>query len=255
VIRVPTGRMRQRGIGLALVVAGAAALFACSGSSDGAPSPAASARHPDSIDRAIIGVNGARRELATAMDRIVVAANRVDSLDRAAATGKDERFRDVRRRGPVDPTEVDALVGDVPAQVTAYATALDALSAATQHSDVRPRQVSAVRQVVAIGRSEANADSQFARAVELSWPVYATLVGKQSLWYDRASTGWYRGSDEAASAYAVLIAPDRPATDHASQVFATADRTRRDAAETYAATLDALRPILGTVPAPQPSVR
>lgn len=237
-------------------VVGLAIAGCSSGSGSAAPTtePSSAERGLTNIDRAILGVNAARRGIADAMDGLVTAANRIDDADAAAATGRWQRVRDVRTNGPVDPTRVATLVARLPALVADYRAALDRLEAATHHTNVLRRQVNAVEQVLAVGQAEADADVGFVHTASVMWPAYAVLVGKIDLWYDRSSTGWYRTVKESASAYAVLISDDRRVTDSASQAFAAANQRRRDAAETYAATLAALRPILTGRTAPSPSV-
>jgi hypothetical protein len=100
-------------------------------------------------------------------------------------------------------------------------------------------EAAAVRQIAAAGRAEAAAAGAFVRSVAQAWPAYAVLAGLQSLWYERASGGWFSSTKEARDSYAVLTGANRPTTARASRLFAAADGERRTAAQQWTQTLDA----------------
>jgi hypothetical protein len=205
------------------------------------PTPSVPA-HARPIDRAITHVNSTGRRIDTAMNTVVGAANTVDNTDHVSTTG---RWSTLSGSDRVAPAQVDAVVAALPERVRAFEGALDLLEARIGSSDLARAQVDAVRQVLVAGRGRADADEAFVRTSEIAWPVYAMFAGRQALWYDRASTGWYRSTDEAAAAYAVATQPLRHSVDNASRLFAATDRARRDATAEYAATVAALRPVLG----------
>ena len=249
-IRAPR-YVRVAGV-LAAALTGGALTGCCTGGSiapsSSAPPTAPVTRRP--IDRAVEAVNATGRRIDLAMNRLVIAANGVDAADRAASGG---RWMALLQRRSVDPAAVDHLVAALPATVRAYQAALDRLDTALAPSGISARETGAVRQVLIVGRARADADESFVRSSEVAWPVYAMFAGLQALWFDRASTGWYRSQTEAAAAYAVVAQPIRQAVDRSSRVFAAADRARRDATAEFAATLAAVRPLLGS-PQPTPSV-
>jgi hypothetical protein len=243
-------RRRRVAVVLAAALTGGALTGGCTaGSSPPSSSVTPTAQRP--IDRAVEAVNASGRRIDLAMNRLVVAANGVDADDRAAGGG---RWMALLQRSAVDPAVVDQLVSALPATVRAYQGALDRLDAALAPSEISARESAAVRQVLIVGRARADADESFVRSSEVAWPVYAMFAGRQALWFDRASTGWYRSQPEAAAAYAVIAQPIRQAVDRASRVFAAADRARRDATAEFAATLAAVRPLLEGTPRPTPSV-
>jgi hypothetical protein len=190
------------------------------------------------------GINATRDPLVAAMNAVVDVANRVDTVDAASATGDWRKAATVRRHNAVDAPQTTALIARLPALVRAYSVALDRLRGAAQRSAVPVRLAAAVRTVVSAGQAESDAYGIFVRAVAEAWPAYAVLAGTQTLWYERASGDWYSDKKQAAQEYAVLTAPLRSATNHASQEFGSSDRARRAAAEQWATTLDQVRPIL-----------
>ena len=58
---------------------------------------------------------------------------------------------------------------------------------------------------------------------------YRGLDEAQAAWVQRAGSGWYRTSDEAAGAYAVFVGPGRAALQQARDGLRDADATRREA--------------------------
>jgi hypothetical protein len=196
------------------------------------------------VDRAIEGINATRDPLVVAMNAVVVAANRIDAIDAISVKGDWQKAKSVREKNPVDPAAVMDIVTGLPAQVRAYSAALNALSKAANARGVPVRPAEAVRQIVAVGRAESAAVDAFARAVVTAWPAYAVLAGLQSLWYERATSGWYDTKKLALQEYAVLTDRNRTTTSRASRLFATNDPPRREAADTWAQTLEQIEPIL-----------
>jgi hypothetical protein len=178
------------------------------------------------------------------MNALVVAANRVDAVDVITVKGDWKKAEKVRAANGVDVPLVVDTVGKLPARVRAYTAALNELAAAANAKGIAPRPAEAVRQVVAVGRAEAAADDAFVRAVVVAWPAYAVLSGLQSLWYERATSGWYDTSKLAAQEYAVMTGRNRETTTRASQLFAATDQPRRDAADVWAETLQQIEPVL-----------
>jgi hypothetical protein len=196
------------------------------------------------LDRAVERINQTRIPLVTAMNDVVVAANRVDSVDTASAGGDVNRASRVRQGNAVDPADVMTLVGRLPALLRAYSSALGALSAAARARTVPLRLGAAVSTVAQAGQAEADADGVFIRSVDTAWPAYAVLIGVETLWYERASGDWYDGHKQAAEEYSVLTSPLRATTSKASTLFANSDEMRRAAADQWAATLEEVHPIL-----------
>jgi hypothetical protein len=230
-------------IGIAVLLG---AVIGCS-SGGGASSPSATpspSAGVAALDRAIESINASRGPLVTAMNAIVVAANRVDAVDVVTVKGDWKAAQKARAANVVDVPAVMDMVGRLPARVRAYTAALNELAAAANAKRVPPRPAEAVRQVVAVGRAEAAADDGFVRAVVVAWPAYAVLSGLQSLWYERAASGWYDSTKLAAQEYAVLTDHNRATTTRASQLFATTDQPRRDAADVWAETLQQIEPVL-----------
>ena len=227
-------------IGIAVLLG---ATVACSGGGGKNASPAP-VRGVAALDRAIEGINASRGPLVIAMNAVVSAANRIDAVDEATVNGDWKKAQPVRAKSVVDLPAVTDTVGKLPARVRAYTAALNALSAAATEKGIPVRPAEAVRQVVAVGRAEVAADDAFVRAVVVAWRAYAMLAGLQTLWFERATSGWYDTTKLAAQEYAVLTDRNRATTSKASELFATTDQPRRDAAETWAQTLEQIEPIL-----------
>jgi hypothetical protein len=196
------------------------------------------------LDRAIEGINASRGPLVSAMNAVVAAANHIDAVDEVTVKGDVKKVQPVRRKNIVDVPAVTDVVGRLPARIRAYTAALNTLAAAANAKDVPAHPAEAVRQVVGVGRAEAAADDAFVRGVVVAWPAYATLSGLQALWFERANSGWYETTKLAAQEYAVLTDRVRATTSRASQLFASTDQPRRDAADTWAETLKQIGPIL-----------
>jgi hypothetical protein len=214
-----------------------------SGGSHPATTPTIAGHRP-SLDRAVQGINRTRDPLVSAMNSMIAAANHVDTVDTASATGDWKRAQTSRRANAVDPAGANAVVGQLPAMLRAYSAALDALSAAAAAPDIPVRLSAAVNTIVRAGRAEADADGVFVRGIAQAWPAYAVLAGTQLLWYERATGDWYDGHKQAAQEYSVLTAPLRTTTNAASTLFGKSDATRRAAADQWATTLDEVQPIL-----------
>lgn len=190
------------------------------------------------------GINASRDPLVAAMNALIVAANRVDALDAASASGDWKRAQRSRRTNVVDAAAVNDLVTRLPALVRAYSAALGTLENAATARGIPARLRSAVTTVVRAGRAEVDADGVFVQDVAQAWPAYSVLSGTQLLWYERAAGDWYDGVKQAAQEYTVLTAPLRATTNNASQRFGRSDAARRAAADQWAATLEQVRPIL-----------
>ena len=235
-----------RAVGGAITSIAAVLLVTSCGDGASAPQPGASAANAQksSLDRAVQGINRTRDPLVSAMNAVIAAANHVDAVDSASATGDWKKARKARQANTVDAPRINDIVGRLPALLRAYSGALGALSTAAKGRDVPVRVSAAVNTVVRAGRAEVDADGVFVRGVADSWPAYAVLAGQQVLWYERASGDWYDGTKQAAQAYAVLTTPLRTTTSSASDAFGKSDTTRRAAADQWAATLEEVQPIL-----------
>lgn len=181
------------------------------------------------LDVAVAHLNRARAAVLTDVTEVTNGATAVDSADLVAAQGDPapltSRWVAVDRAVATAGTAVGRLARDA----RDYAHALDALAVGARTLSGRTR--SAVDAVVAAGRAERDALTEYAATAGQVWPRYVDLAAREHRWYDRASGGWYRSRQEAADAYAVFLVEVRDRIDAGrSRLMAVSERTRTAAA-------------------------
>ena len=184
------------------------------------------------LDAAIGGFNAARTQVLTSTAAVVAGAMALDKADDACATGSASRAAAVRPPARAAGGKVRTAVAALPLLLRAYGRAADELAAAAKAAtSLDAGQRAAIDAVVTGGRAEAAAADAFRVAGRTAWPAYDQLNDQQSLWLDRASSGWYRDRQEAANAYAVLLTDLRPALDRARTLLQRVDAARRPISE------------------------
>lgn len=200
------------------------------------------------LDQAVALVNAARPPALKVPDVVIEGATALDGADEACATGQAALARQARARARTAVPPVDRALSALPQQLSAYRTALAALTPAAE--PLEADQQEALTAVRTAGEAEATALEAFGAAAKELWPAYAALDQAQSLWLDRRSGGWYRSQREAADAYVVLRKPGLAALEQARATLAKADAGRRPATEQVRSALDAADAALDALRAP-----
>ena len=201
------------------------------------------------LGAAITAFDAARAQVLRATGDVVAGAIALDSADDACATGVIEAAVAARAKARAATPKAHTALSVLPGRLSAYASALSALTAAgkttTSLSDEQRRALDAV---VSGGRAENDAADAFRVAGRTAWPAYLALDAGQSTWLDHRLAGWYRDAPEAAGAYAVLVRDNRPALERARTLLQRVDAARRPISErervAVAAADTALAPLL-----------
>ncbi len=185
------------------------------------------------LDRAIPRLNLARAAVLADVVRIDSVANLLDEVHAAAATGDPGKVS-AQQDVAAQVAKAQAVVARLPDRVAQYAAALQDLHAADRGLSAAQR--AAVGAVVERGQAEADAIRAFIPVATAAVSAYARLAEREAQWYERARSGWYRSTAEAANAYAVAVDGLLGGLDRARHDLAQADRARSDAssAETVA---------------------
>ncbi len=188
----------------------------CAGT--GQPPTAAPSGQPSglsALDRSTADITAVRGRLLAKVDAVQRAATALDDADQACARGEGSPARTAHRaaRPLLGPARI--AVASLGGDVAAYTDALRVLGLVQGKLHLEATQTAALAQVVRDGLSEAAALSSFRAATRELWPVYEQLDGVEDTWITRAVTPWYRNAQEGSSAYALLVAPTRPALDRA----------------------------------------
>jgi hypothetical protein len=162
----------------------------------------------------------------------------LDEGDALAAAGNAAGLAPVRDRTHGTVARATAAVARLPESTRAYADALDGLATAAQGAGLTSGQRQALVGVVVRGADERRALEAFLASVNGAWPAYLGLDTVEATWATRAGAGWYRSTQEAANAYAVLGGNARAALGAARPALAQADAARVSAGT---AMTDALR--------------
>ena len=213
----------------------------------GATVPSTSGPDYAALNAAVPALNAARQTVLADSARLAQAAGIVDGIATAAATGdpgKVTRQQDLA----AELGKAHAVLQRLPAETGAYADSLQRLDSAG--APLAGARASAVHEVVAKGRAEVAAVQAFAAAAHAAFAVYDDFRDAESLWYQRASDGWYRSTHESAGAYAVLLDPVAARLGKVQAALADADSSRRLA---VSATSFALQQAETVFSAPQPT--
>ena len=182
---------------------------------------------------------------------VIAAAIALDGADDACAAGATTAAADARKKARAATPKAKAALSGLPARLSAYDKALDALAAAEKKAtSLDADQRAAIDAVVRGGRAEARASDAFRVAGKTAWPAYASLDAAQSVWLDRRLGGWYRNIQEAADAYAVMTKEQRPALERARTLLERVDTARRPVSDEERAALAAADEALAPLRAP-----
>ena len=185
-----------------------------------------------------MGFDTARKQVLASTGAIVAGATALDAADDACASGSRTKALAARPPARAAGGKVRTALAGLPLRVKAYTTAAAELAAATKAAtSLDDPQRAAMDEVVAGGRAEAMAADAFRVAGKTAWPSYDVLNDVQSLWLDRVLAGWYRDQQEAANAYAVLGADNRPKLERARTLLQRVDAARRPVSERERAAL------------------
>ena len=185
---------------------------------------------------------------------IVKGAMALDAADAAAESGSRSRTAAARPAARAAGGKVRTALAGLPLRVKAYQRAADELAAAAKAApSLDDAQRTAIADVVAGGRAEAAAADAFRVAGRTAWPAYEALNDQQSLWLDRASSGWYRDQQEAANAYTVLGEDNRAALARARTLLQRVDAARRPISERERGALARADSALASLRSPPPS--
>ena len=243
---------RTRGVAVAALLACglvAGGLTGCGAASVTAGTTPSSPSGPDyaALNAAVPALNAARETVLADSARLAQAAGVVDGIATAAATGEPDK---VTRQQDLAAVlgKAHAVLQRLPAETGAYADALQRLDDAG--APLVGARASAVREVVSKGRAEVASVETFAAAARAAFAVYDDFRDVESLWYQRASDGWYRSTHESAGAYAVLLDPVAARLGKVQTALADADSSRRLA---VTATSFALQQAETVFSAPEPT--
>lgn len=202
------------------------------------------------LGTAITAVGTARADVLLATEAVVAGAVALDDVDEAATAGERAATEAARARSATTtPATAKALAG-LPARLTAYSEALDAL--ATAEADARSLDQSQRGLLAAVGTTgaaEVKAVDRLRRTGNGAWSTYSRLDAVSRTWLERSTAGWYRTKAEGRQAYAVLLGDLRAALDKARPALQRADAASRAAARRVStalkeadAALEPLRP-------------
>lgn len=189
---------------------------------DTAPATLAPAGHP-ALATAIPAFNTARAALLDDTGQLAQLAGGIDGIAAAAATGDPAQVRG-QAQLPALLAQAHKVLDRLPGEVDRYAAALTDLAAAARSLD--GTAAAAIGGVVRTGRAELQADRDFAHAATSAFTAYDAFAPLEARWYDRAVSGWYRSTTEAAGAYAVFLDPVRGGLAKAQQALESSDRAR-----------------------------
>lgn len=220
----------------------AGVLLAGCGSSPRPPRATPSPTHNPATraDAAVSAVQQARAAAERDADTVVAAVGHVSEQAQAAATGDVNRTGAVRASEPVDVAAVGQAAGALPADVTAYETALHRLADTLPAAHLKPTVTRGLADVVAAGEAETDTLHRFAGAATTAWAAYGALEQVVDTWYQRARAGWFRSQQEAADNFTVMTDPVRGPLDPAQQGLADADLARQQAQHRWSAAVAAL---------------
>ena len=187
------------------------------------------------LDTAIPAFNSARAAVLSDTGQLAQLAGGIDGIAAAAATGDPTQVRGQAQLPPL-LAQTHKVLDRLPGEADRYGDALTALAAAARNLD--GSSATAIDGVVRAGRAELRADRDFTTAATAAAAAYDVFAPLEARWYDRAVSGWYRSTREAADAYAVFLDPVRRQLTAAQQQLESSDRDRAAAA---AATSAAVR--------------
>lgn len=220
----------------------AGVLLASCGSSPRPPRATPSPTHNPAAraDAAVSAVQQARTTAERDADTVVTAVGHVSDQAQAATTGDVDQTGTVRTSEPVDVAATDQAVRALPADVTAYETALNRLADALPGARLSTSVTHALADVVAAGEADADTLHRFTGAATTAWSAYGALQQVVDTWYQRARAGWFRNQQEAADNFTVMTDPVRGQLDPAQQGLADADAARQQAQRRWSAAVAAL---------------
>ncbi|HVE63662.1 MAG TPA: hypothetical protein VNB94_07670 [Mycobacteriales bacterium] len=205
------------------------------------PSPPPVDGSLDRLADAIELVNDGRASVLERVTAVLVGLQRRDAVDALAAAG--DRQGAQQQDGPADVAlgRSAPALNDVGIALEAFVQGLDDLAAAAVTDELDATQRRLVESVVTVGRAEVSTTRALAAAVRTALPAYADLGVQLDEWLRRARAGWYRTREEAANAYAVLVAPGRPRLEAARVAVTSADGRRVAAVERSTAAIGLAR--------------
>lgn len=179
------------------------------------------------LDAAVATVDRSRTAVLDVPTTAVPVLMAFDDADAAAARGDRAAATSARAAAGTGRVAAEQALAGLDDRVAEYRAALAELDDAAQAA--RPldgEQRTALATVAAGGKNEAAAVEASAAAVRAAWPAYDDLAAALDTWLERARAGWYRTTQESAGGYAVLVAPGRPALEHARVALTEAERRR-----------------------------
>lgn len=209
---------------------------------DTAPATLAPAGHP-ALATAIPAFNTARAALLDDTGQLAQLAGGIDGIAAAAATGDPAQVRG-QAQLPALLAQAHKVLDRLPGEADRYGDALTALAAAARNLD--GSSATAIDGVVRAGRAELRADRDFTTAAAAAAAAYDAFAPLEARWYDRAVSGWYRSTREAADAYAVFLDPVRRQLTATRQQLESSDRDRAGAAAATSAAVHRAEALLAS---------